>query len=180
MFTIHSRCAAIVALVTLVGCGSSSSGGGSVAMADFAAQSATVSCHRVYTCCDATELAGGSDPTGSTTEAACVTAMTTQQTTALMAFQAGITAGTIVYHGDRAKKCLDNTAALSCSDWGIQFNPKAVPDCAHVFDGTAAMAATCTYDEECASGFCGGGMCAARGALGDACTAPTGCADGLY
>ena len=43
------------AMVAVTGCGSSSSGGGSIAQADFAAESAKVMCHRAFTCCDATE-----------------------------------------------------------------------------------------------------------------------------
>ena len=169
----------LAAMVAATGCGSSSSGGGSIAQADFAAESAKVMCHRAFTCCDATEQTDNASQWGAT-EAECVTMRTQQNSDAIMAFQAGITAGHIAYHGDRAKTCLDNVAALKCSDWGVNFNTRYVPGCIHVFDGTVAMGGTCTYDEECATGFCGAGMCAARGALGVACTAPTGCQDGLY
>jgi hypothetical protein len=169
----------VLSVLVLGGCGSSSSsGGGSIAQADFAAESAKVTCHRVYTCCDSTERADNSS--WGTSEADCVTMLTTENMTAFASFDAGITAGHITYHGDRAKTCLDNVAALKCSDWGVNFKTKYVTGCAHIFDGTVAMGAACTLDEECATGFCGAGMCAARGALGDACTAPTGCQDGLY
>ena len=163
-------------LATAAGCGSSG-GGGSVALTDFASESAKASCARIYKCCDATERAG--DTTWGPTEADCVTAMTAQQATGVASYQAGIDAGRIVYHGDRAQKCLANVTALSC-DWGINFNRRYVPDCLHVFDGTVAIGATCSMDEECTSGFCGPTGCAARGAVGEACTAPTGCQDGLY
>jgi hypothetical protein len=165
-------------MLAAAGCGSSSGGGGSVALTDFASESAKAACGRIYKCCDATERAG--DTTWGPTEADCVTAMTPQLTTSVAAFQAGIDAGRIVYHGDRAQKCLANVAALSC-DWGITFNRRYVPDCAHVFDGTVATGATCTADEECTSGFCSPVTgCAARLAVGEACTAPTHCQDGLY
>ncbi len=178
MLTSNVRRGAVAVLLTLAGCGSSSSGGGaSVAIADFGAEYAKASCSRIYKCCDATERAG--DTTWGPTEADCVTAMTPQLQTGVASLQTGIDAGKITYHGDRARKCLDNIAALSC-DWGINFNMRYVPDCLHFADGSVANGTACTLDVECMSGFCGPTGCAARGALGDACTAPTGCADGLY
>ena len=178
MHTPLPKCVALAMLVTLAGCGSSSGGGGSVARENFAAEAAKASCHHIYACCDATELM--SDPTWGTTEAECVTMQTPTVTTNFMNLQAGVDAGRIVYHADRAKKCLDNITALSCA-WGIYYNSRNVADCLHVFDGTVATGSACTLDEECMSGFCmGGSTCAARGATGDACTAPTACADGLY
>ncbi len=166
-------------LVALGGCSSSGGGGGgTVALTDFASESAKVSCHRIYTCCDATERTDNSAP--GPTEADCVTAVTAQLADRATAIQAGVDAGRITYHGDRARKCLDNAAALSCADWGVNFNMRYVPDCGHVADGTVAMGGACTLDEECASAFCGPTGCAARGALGEACTSPTGCQDGLY
>lgn len=172
-----TRYAVVAGVVTLAGCGSSG-GGASLAIEDFASESAKVSCHRIYTCCDATERAA--DTTWGPTEADCVATMTTQFAAAVATYQTGITAGKIVYHGDRAQRCLDNVAALSCADWGINFNRRFIPDCAHVADGTVALAGACTIDEECASGFCSASVCAARGAVGDACTSPSACADGLY
>jgi hypothetical protein len=178
MQTPLSKCVVLSILVALAGCGSSSSGGGSVARADFASESAKATCHHLYKCCDATELM--SDPTWGTTEAECATMQTSTVTTSLMNLLAGVDAGRITYHADRAKQCLDSLTALSC-DWGIYYNAHNVTGCAHVFDGTVATGSACTMDEECTSGFCmGGSTCAARGASGDACTAPTACADGLY
>ena len=168
----------MAALVTVAGCGSSG-GGTSLAIEDYASEAAKAYCHRIYTCCDATERAGG-DSTWGPTEADCVTATTTQQAAGVAVIQAGITAGKIVYHGDRARRCVDNIAALSCADWGINFSTRYVPDCAHVSDGTVALAGACARDEECASGFCSASVCAARGAVGEACTSPSACQDGLY
>src|SRR5262245_58391143 len=176
MLTSIARCVAIAALVSLTGCGSSS-GGGTVAQTDYAAESAKASCAHIYKCCDATERAG--DPTWGSSEAECVTAMTTAVTAAVAMLQPGIDAGKVVDHGDRARTCTDNVAALAC-DWRVNFNPRYVSGCAHVFDGTVANAGTCTRDEECMSGFCSPTGCAARVAAGEACTAPTGCQDGLY
>ena len=168
MQTLLPKCVAFATLVTLAGCGSSSSGGGSVARENFASESAKATCHHIYKCCDATELM--SDTTWGTTEAECVTMQTPLVTTSLMTQQAGVDAGRIAYHADRAKQCLDSITALSC-DWGIYYSAHNVTGCAHVFDGTVATGSTCTMDEECTSGFCmGGTTCAARGASGDACT----------
>jgi hypothetical protein len=165
-------------LVTLVGCGSSSGGGGSVARADYASESAKATCHHIYSCCDATERMN--DPTWGTTEEECVTMQTPVVTTNVMNLLAGVDAGRITYHADRAKQCLDSVTALSCA-WGIYFNPLYVSGCAHVFDGTVANGDACTLDVECMSGFCmNGSTCAARLASGEACTAPTSCQDGLY
>jgi len=177
MISSHTRYPVIAALVTLAGCGSSG-GGASLAIEDFALEAGKVYCHRIYTCCDATEREA--DITWGPTEAECVTTMRAQQTVTLSAIQTGIAAGKIVYHGDRARRCLDNIAALSCADWGVNFAMRYVPDCAHINDGTVALAGACTRDEECTSGFCSASVCAARGAVGDACTSPTACADGLY
>jgi len=176
MLSPRARCAALGIL--LAGCGSGAGGGGSVALPDFGSELAKASCHRIYTCCDATERAA--DSTWGPTEADCVTTMTPQLSGAITALQGGIDAGRIVYHGDRARRCLDKISALSCADWGITFSRRYVPDCAHVADGTVALDAACTLDEECASGFCGVGKCTARGAVGDACISPTACQDGLY
>ena len=178
MKTRLGRCVATAMLVALAGCGSSSSGGGgTVAREDLAAEMAKATCHHLYKCCDADERMA--DPTWGTTEAECVTMQTPTVTTSLATLLAGVDAGKITFHGDRARKCLDNTAALTC-DWGLFFNAKYVPDCLHVFDGTVATGGTCTMDEECMSGFCSPTGCAARAKAGDACTAPTGCEDGLY
>jgi len=178
MKTLLATCVATAMLVALAGCGSSSSGGVTpVALTDFASESAKATCAHIYKCCDATERMDNT--AWGTTEAECVTMQTPVVTTALATVQAGVDAGRITFHGDRARKCLDNTAALSC-DWGLFFNAKYVPDCMHVFDGTVMTGGTCTMDEECMSGWCGPTGCAARLALGEACTAPTGCQDGLY
>jgi hypothetical protein len=177
MLSSRAKKVSLALLVTLAGCSSSGSGGGgTVALADFGSELAKVSCHRIYTCCDTTERADNTS--WGPTEADCVTAMTTNNP--LASLQAGIDAGKIVYHGDRAKLCLDHMAALSCTDWGINFNMRYVPDCGHITDGTVAMSAACASDAECVSGFCSLSVCAARGALGDACTSPTACQDGLY
>jgi hypothetical protein len=178
MQTFTARCAVITMLVALGGCGSSTSSGGTpVALTDFASESAKATCALIYKCCDATERAA--DTTFGTTEAECVTMQTPTLATGVASFQAGIDAGKITFHGDRARKCLDNIKGLSC-DWGIAFNRRYVPDCAHVFDGTVANGTACAMDEECMSGFCSPTGCAARGKAGDACGAPTGCEDGLY
>jgi len=170
-------CVATAMLVALVGCGSSSSGGSTVALTDFASESAKATCARIYKCCDATERMG--DSTWGATEMECVTMQTPVVATGVATLQAGVDAGKITYHGDRASKCLANIKALSC-DWGITFNRRYVPDCLHVFDGTVANGTACSMDEECMSGFCSPTGCAARAKAGDACTAPTGCEDGLY
>jgi hypothetical protein len=177
MQTFRLKWVALASLVMLAGCGSSS-GGASVKITDYANNSAIAACHRYFTCCDATELAD--NPAWGASEADCVTMMTATASDAVTMLQAGIDAGKITYHGDRAAKCIENVTALSCANWGVNFNTRYVPDCAHVFDGTLAIAAACTRDEECMSGFCSASACAARGALGDACTAPTACQDGLY
>jgi hypothetical protein len=177
MQTFLPKCVALAMLVTLAGCGSSSSGGGSVARENFVSESAKATCHHLYGCCDATELMA--DPTWGTTEAECVTMQTPVLTSAVMNLLAGVDAGRIVYHADRAKQCLDSIAALSCG-WGIYYSTRYVSGCAHVFDGTVATGDACTLDEECMSGFCSPTGCAARLAVGEACTSPTACQDGLY
>jgi len=177
MKTILGRCGATAMLVALAGCGSSSSGGASVALTDFAGESAKATCAHVYKCCDATERMDNT--AWGTSEAECTTMQTAMTASAIATLQPGIDAGKVVFHGDRARKCLDNVAALSC-DWGVNFAPRNVADCQHVFDGTVANGMTCSMDEECMSGFCSPTGCAARVASGEACTAPTACQDGLY
>jgi hypothetical protein len=178
MQTFCRKLVVFASLVTLAGCGSSGGGGVTpVALGDFASEYAKAFCHHVYMCCDATELADAA--TYGSTEAECVSIGTAQFAYITTRLQPGIDGGRIVYHGDRARRCMDNVGALSCS-WGVGFNARNVPDCQHFADGTVANGAACTLDEECMSGFCSGSACAARVAVGDACTAPTGCADGLY
>jgi len=181
MQTFRLKWVVLAPLLTVAGCGSSSSSGSgaSVKIADYAGNAAIASCHRIFTCCDATELSDNAGAWGAS-EADCVTMMTASGSDGIAMLQPGIDAGKITYHGDRAAKCIENIAALSCANWGVNFNARYVPDCAQAFDGTVATGAACTRDEECTSGFCSVSVCTARGKVGDACTAPTACEDGLY
>jgi hypothetical protein len=167
--------ASVVALAP--GCGGSVGGGdgGSIALANFASEYAKAFCRRVYTCCDDVERAAM--PDWGATEADCVRAATaTLSATNLLA---AVDEGRIVYHGDRARRCLDNIAALSCADWGVGFVMRYIPECPQIAEGMGAEGAPCTLQEECASRYCSG-TCLARSGAGEPCSGPFSCQDGLY
>lgn len=159
------------------GCGGgAANSGGAIALADYGREYVKVFCRRVYTCCDAAEIA--SAPDWGPSEADCVTAGAARLSTANL--QAAVASGRVVYHGDRARKCIDNVAALSCADFGVAFLSRYVPDCPEIAEGTVPEGGQCTLVEECATGFCDGSGCAARAGLGEACQPPYACQPGLY
>ncbi len=108
---------------------------------------------------------------------------------------AEVKAGTVIYDGDAAARCLAFLTNDSCTFTGFHGGQ----DCESIFEGTLATGAACLEDEECKgyktqtadcaetddtcdrSTACCPGVCTAvpRAAAGASC-ATTDCADGLY
>lgn len=154
-------------------------------MDQFFSQYVAALCHKVFTCCDAAEIAAFRsmvDPT-IVDEASCEASSTAMSGTQLALEQYRVDAGLATYHGDRARACVDAESALTCSTWGGLFGMKMPPACAGVLVGALADGSPCYNSEDCASGYCGDtatgqGACVAPVKLGERCElAP--CASGL-
>jgi hypothetical protein len=96
---------------------------------------ATVLCHKQVVCCDSSELGVGGDSSDlPAIEATCRAQLGNAWATDLTPYVPLISAGRIIYHGDRARLCLDEIAALP-------------------------NGATCYLDSNCASTFCVANVC---------------------
>jgi hypothetical protein len=97
-------------------------------------------------------------------------------------WQAGVDAGTIIYHSDKVGPCRDALAAASCDALGSDALPAA---CDGVFEGTVAPAGACALNEECSGdAYCNQdaacpGACTARVGAGAACTQDQACQAGM-
>ncbi|NVB82869.1 MAG: hypothetical protein HOV81_31115 [Kofleriaceae bacterium] len=89
---------------------------------------------------------------------------------------AAVNAGTVIYHGDKAKECLDaQTANLACERWKFASNRAADPACSAVFEGTRHNGDACAIAEQCISQNCmypatctpGNGACCEGTCVGD-------------
>ena len=99
----------------------------------------------------------------------------------LARWQAAIDAGTLVYHADKARACLDAFAAAGCT-----FGSSRMPAvCEEALEGTVAMGGDCNAGVECAGvAYCKfdaacPGTCTALEAAGAACEDDDNCQDGL-
>src|SRR5687768_1136443 len=113
---------AVVLVVVCVGCGDD--GGGEIALDQLDDESARVQCAKIFECCDAAEqmaqFAFLNPPP--TNEAECITAFQALFAGQFAQYQASITAGTMVYHGDRAGNCLNTVESASCSEFQSSFD----------------------------------------------------------
>jgi hypothetical protein len=164
--------------------GCDSSGGGAIPMAELGDEYGKMFCRKIFSCCDATERSGASAT--STTEAACVTAVSTRVSRDVEASQADIDAGRTVYDGAKARRCVDSVAAASCTEWAGDDELSHFPDCHQVVIGTAPPGAVCARSTECANGYCGTDagasamICIGYPRLGEACSSAGSCQPGLY
>jgi len=171
---------AICLLVMLApSCSSGNDGGGEVPFDQVAAAYAAVVCHKEIVCCDANEIAGlgGGNPDPAAVEAACRTTFVNQMTAMLESYAPLISAGRIIYRGDRARRCFDEITAQPCAAFGLSAYLTQYPDCLHIYEGTIAPGGDCTLSEECADGICfanNGTACAANHRIDEAC-APGAC-----
>ena len=134
------------------------------------AEYAAVICRKAFTCCDAAELAGDAPD-----EATCRAGIGAEASGTVASYQAATDAGRLIYHGDRARRCLDTLQALPCAQWGGDEELRRFPDCLHIFEGTVAAGGACEHSAECDDGFCdvasGTGICVAFSRMGESCTA---------
>jgi hypothetical protein len=172
----------VLAAFVVAGCGGGGGGGGaSIPIDQLDAQLFAVFCHKMFACCDATEIAAV-DPT-IVDEATCEASLSAIHAMSPGNDKALVDAGLAIYDGDRARACLDAVSALPCSTWGGPFGNVPIPQCDGVFTGTLPAGSACGISGECASDYCGnaptGGLaCAAPVMLGESCEfAP--CVSGL-
>jgi hypothetical protein len=97
----------------------------------------------------------------------------------LAQIRAGISAGTVAYHGDLAGQCLDEFASLSCQSLTLT-GPSV---CNQVFEGLVADGQACNIEQECGLAStcdttgamgCPRGTCRHIAQLGEACAAAAG------
>jgi len=157
--------------------GGASTGGtipSSVALTDLPATFGQVLCDKAFTCCTAAELMGLGFPA---TAAECSTNVTGNLQKIVTGLQSSITAGRVVYHGDKMAACLKATQAQSCPDARTGMSAAgAMTNCDGAFEGKVALAGVCLDSVECIGGFCGVtdpnatmGMCVAKVANGAPC-----------
>jgi hypothetical protein len=103
---------------------------------------------------------------------------------------AAVDAGKVIYHGDKARECLDGINGDSC-DRNSLFNNEAEAACDATFEGTVGAGGQCALDEECKSrdcnipdcleaccqGTCVGDAPVLSG-IGGACESSSDCSDG--
>jgi hypothetical protein len=172
-------------MVLAPGCGGGG-GNGDVPFNRLAAGYATVLCHKQIVCCDVSELGVAVDPSDlPAIEATCRANLADAWAVDLAPYVPLISAGRIIYHGDRARLCLDEIAAQPCADWGASAYLNQYPDCLRIYEGTISLGGACTLSEECADSVCssaiGPGVCTARlpyARIGESCS-PSSCEPGL-
>jgi hypothetical protein len=146
--------------------------GATVALQDFGAAFAQVFCDKAYTCCTAAELMGFPP-----TSAECQTTLAPELQMLATALQSSVTAGRIIYHGDKMAACLKATQAQSCADARTGMSVAgAMTNCDGAFEPKVALGSACTDSAECIGGFCGVtdpnaamGICVAKVANGSPC-----------
>jgi hypothetical protein len=150
MRRLTGRSTFVVAVLASVatGCGS----GSAIPLDQFNDEFAKTLCRRYYTCCDVIER--GADPELGSTEAECVAVFTAAFAGSGAGVQADIDAGLLVYHGDKARACLDDLATLSCEEYGMEFDLNRIPNCVALAEGKVALGDTCSNSDRCTSRFC--------------------------
>src|SRR5947208_7004179 len=83
--------------------------------------------------------------------------------------QAGVAAGRIVYHGERARRCVDSLIALPCEQWGDDDELRRFPDCQGTYEAKVAPGGACDLNQDCIGGHCEASACVADPKTGDAC-----------
>ena len=154
------------------GCGGGgSSGGASIPIDQLGDELAAAYCHKMLMCCNASELASMNATT--LDEAGCRAYMADFFAGKVTVTQADVDAGRVVYHGDRARACIDRVAALACPQWVADDRLLRFAECQTIVEGTLATGAACTTGDQCSSGHCGDStgalVCTAPAQLGDSC-----------
>ena len=158
----------LVALV--IGCDGGSNGGSnaSIPLDQFASEFAATVCRKAFECCDASERAD--HPTFAADEANCRSAYAAPINSSIATHRASVDAGRILYHGDRARRCVDAIAALPCEQWSRDDADRRIADCLHYTKGTIAPGGACGWTIECADGSCNNeNICVGRAGVGEAC-----------
>jgi hypothetical protein len=145
------------------------SGGPSIPIDQLGIEFAAVFCHKMFMCCEARELT--SLDAAAVDEASCRANMAVSAKFAVL--QSEVAGGRVIYHGDRARSCLDMVAPLSCQQWSGDFELTRFAVCQTIVDGTVATGGVCATGDECISGHCGSStgalVCAAPAHLGEPC-----------
>lgn len=161
-------------------CGSDSdggAGGGGLTLSDLPGEVAAAQC-QAYENCVGSQLfdlfLGGTD---------CV-AQTTQSVLAgeFAQYADAVAAGRMTYDASKARACLDEIAARTCSTLYL----RETATCRAAIDGTVELGGSCSLDGECQGvAYCKSesrtcpGACTALGAAGDTCEDDDECSDGL-
>jgi hypothetical protein len=174
----------------LAGCG----GGGSVSVDNLGTELASVSCSKMFECCDSAEIMDQFanvtvDGQPITTEEQCESfAGGFLGTFLTQEYNASIAAGRIEYDGEAARSCLDQMANLSCGAYAMVTGNTGVACDTPFITPKVADGGGCTQSYECISGNCEGatndgdtstdGTCMPMPTAGQPCDFH--CADGLY
>ena len=161
----------VLAAFVVAGCGGGG-GGAPIPIDQLDAQLFAVFCHKMFICCDATEIAA-IDPT-IVDEVTCEASLSAIHSMSPGDGKALVDAGLATYDGARARACLDAVSALPCSTWGGPFGNVPIPQCDGVYTGTLPAGSACATSGECTSDYCGnapagGPACAAPVMLGESC-----------
>jgi hypothetical protein len=173
-----------VVVICLAAC---DGGGGSLSLANLPEATARIECEKIFECCDAAERMeqlGFFDPMPTNVDE-CTATYAALINAFFGGTRAAVEAGTVIYDGDAAQRCLDATAAGSCADYAAQLaSDETSGDCDLAFQGTVANGGACDDDDNvCVSGYCaddgaGATTCAARPGAGEPCP-DFECDDGL-
>jgi hypothetical protein len=154
------------AVALTLGCGG---GGASIPLDQFGNEFAAIYCHKMFTCCDAREIT--SIDANAVDEATCRSHLAGNVRIAPLPSE--VDAGRVLYHGDRARGCLDTLTALPCQQWVADDALTRFPICATIVEGTLVTGSACVTSDECSGGYCGNNtgtfVCAAPAQLGQSC-----------
>jgi hypothetical protein len=186
------------------GAGTSGEGGSGsgVPLEEMPTRLGAMACGLLYSCCTSEQL--GANPFAGSTEAECRSNYTTLFTLIVPEVNQSITQGRLRYDGEALEACATQVEEAGCAgtiDDPLECEGVFVPlvesggactqqgeciDSACIggdpgadIDGACgapqANGATCTDDDECASGYCDGILCAPKVANGEACTTDAQC-----
>lgn len=141
-------------------------------------------CDKVFLCCSATERAD--NPDLGSDSSACQSALDGEASIFLNDIQASVTAGRVLYHGDKMAACLALIANQSCDQLKMPAGDRDINDqCEGVFESKVAIGGRCSGYWDCIGGWCEGDegnamdMCAPKKPLGGDCDEGPECESGV-
>jgi hypothetical protein len=179
----------VVFLLFLVSCGGGDPSGGDAAAGNAVPFDQVASvfrkavCDKIFQCCSRAELVANPDLGNDSTS--CQGALDGEASIFLNDIQASVTAGRVVYHGDRMATCLWQIQSRSCDELKMPLGDRDINDlCGDVFESKVPIGGKCSGYWDCIGGWCEGDegnamdMCSPKKPLGGDCDEGPECQSG--